>query len=180
MQTNDPLISTYEAMRAAIRIVHGANFNVTDEMPDATIYELDLPAANIMLESSKLHKAFMREFVPHSMENNKNGTYTIATETARFDYFIQISFFAPTAGYAQKLSNEFLNYIELRNEVEIPNNKWGDKLTVLLQSAPDAPQGTSGLYWVNQHYKCIGKFITEDVVNAIDVANLRFRIGAFG
>ncbi len=172
----DPLVLAYEAIQMAIQTVHGKDFLIFDDLPDATEFKKQLPAANISNISSTIEKALMREFEPHKIKNNNNGTYTVATETLRFDYLMQVSFFAHKKGIVQKLSTEFIMYMEEKNELLLPDDFWNETMQIFLQSSPTAPHGEPDLYQCDQTWLCRGKLLTSEIVNSIDVTNLRFKI----
>ncbi len=174
-QLRDPLVLTYEALKHAIRQVHGEKFLVYDDIPVATELKKQLPAANLSYVSGVGEKAFMREFDPHTLKDNENGTFTVVTETLRFDYYIQVSFFATKKGLAQMLSNKFMAIIELENEILIPNDPWGETMQIMLESPPLPPRGEPDLYQCEQTWLCRGKLLTTEVVNAVDITNLRIR-----
>lgn len=172
----DPLILAYQAIKQAIRTVHGADFVVRDEMPSPIEFKKQLPAANITYVSGTVEKALMREYEPHGLINNEDGTYTVGTEAVRFDYLIQVSFFAPKPGIAQRLSTAFIAHVETDNEILIPNDKWGEVMQIYLSSPPLPPRGEPDLYQVDATYSCLGKLITEEIVSAIDVSKFKPKI----
>lgn len=172
----DPLVCTYQALAAAINSVHGNGFAILDGYPSPLEFKKSLPAAHIVQVGGTAEKALMREYVPHGIIDNGNGTFTIGTESVRFDYLIQVSFFADKSGIAQKLTNEFLAYIETINEIPIPNDKWGELMQITITAPPTPPRGEPDLYQCDATYRCRGKLITEEVVNAADVRNLKFKI----
>lgn len=57
----------------------------------------------------------MREWIPHKEIKNRDD-FTVATETLRLEYVIQISFFANRKGIAQRLSTKFIHYLEEKND----------------------------------------------------------------
>jgi hypothetical protein len=172
----DPLVGAYEALKSAIRTVHGQDFVVRDGDPDPTEFKKQLPAAHLYLVSGTSEKALMREYEPHGMIDNQDETFTVGTESVRFDYLIQVSFYAEKPGTVQRQSTEFMAYIETSNEVNIPNDKWGEVMQIFLSAPPRPPVGEPDLYQVDASYYCRGKLITEEVVNAIDVSKFKPKI----
>lgn len=174
----DPLVETYRALKNAIRVVHGSTFVVRDEKPSPVEFNLDsaepetqsLPAANISFVSGTSEKALMREYEPHGLIDNGDGTYTQGIEVLRFDYLIQVSFFAERQGTALRLATEFMAYIEKENRIPIPGDKWGEVVQIFAQGPPRPPRGETGLYQSDATYSCRGKLIVEETVNAIDVS----------
>ena len=184
---SDPLIETYKAIKAAVRTVHGIDFIVRDEQPDPTEFTLDpkdknkpvLPAANISYVSGTAEKALMREHEPHGLIDNGNGTFTVGTDALRFDYLIQVSFFAERQGTAQRLATEFMAYIETENEIPVPDDKWGETVQIFTKAPPIPPRGETGLYQSDLTFSCRGKLITEEIVSAIDVSKFKPKVNSF-
>ncbi|MCP1306487.1 hypothetical protein [Paenibacillus tyrfis] len=172
----DPLVSTYEALAAAMVKVHGKDFPVLDGDPDPTVFKKQLPAAHIVQVSGTVEKALMREYEPHGLINNGDGTYTVGTESCRFDYLIQVSFYGAKPGIAQRLSTAFMAYVEMDNELVIPGDKWGESMQIFLEAPPMPPRGEPDLYQCDATYRCRGKLITEERVQSIDVSKLKFKI----
>jgi hypothetical protein len=180
----DPLVATYKAIHDAIKTVHGTAFTVRDEQPDPTEFTIGqtktvkeiLPAANISYVSGTSEKALMREHEPHGILNNFDGTFTVGTEALRFDYMIQVSFYAERQGTALRLATEFMAYIESENEIPIPEDKWETSMQVFTEGPPVPPRGEKGLYQSDLTLSCRGKLITEEVVSAIDVSNFKPKI----
>lgn len=183
----DPLVGIYEALRKAIRAVHGGNFVVRDEKPNPVEFKLDsgqsqtqpLPAANISFVSGTSEKALMREHEPHGLINNGNGTYTAGTEVLRFDYLIQVSFFAERQGTALRLATEFMAYTETENRIPIPGDKWGESVQIFAEGPPRPPRGETDLYQSDATYSCRGKLIAEETVNAVDVSLFKPKVKNF-
>lgn len=173
----DPLVETYKAIKAVIRVVHGSNFNVRDEEPNPIEFKVELPAANMTYISGTSEKALMREYEPHGLIDNGNGTFTVGTEVVRFDYLIQVSFFAERQGTALRLATEFLAAIEKENQIVIPGDKWKEVVQIFAGGPPLPPRGQTGLYQCDTTYSCRGKLIIEETVNAIDLANFKPRLG---
>jgi hypothetical protein len=172
----DPLVCAYQALQATIKSVHGAGFAVLDGDPDPTVFKKVLPAVHIEQVSAKAEKALMREYEPHGLIDNGNGTFTVGTESIRFDYLIQVSFYADKPGTAQRLTTEFMAHIEIENEIVIPNDIWGEVMEIFITAAPMPPRGEPDLYQCDATYRCIGKLITESIVRKIDISHLKFRI----
>ncbi|MCI1696470.1 hypothetical protein [Aneurinibacillus aneurinilyticus] len=172
----DPLLPAYKAIRAAIEHVHGTDFPVLDAIPPPAEFKKQIPAANITYISGTLEKALMREHEPHAMKLNHDGTYTVATESSRFDYLLQVSFFAERPGIAQKLSNEFMAYIETENDIPIPNDKWEKSIEIFLTAPPLPPRGEPDVYQVDATYRCRGKLLTESIANAINSSNFKPKV----
>jgi hypothetical protein len=172
----DPLLAAYKAIGAAIAHVHGVDFPVLDAIPSPTEFKKQLPAANITYVSGTSEKALMREHEPHAMKQNPDGTYTVATESNRFDYLLQVSFFAERPGTAQRLSTEFMGYIETVNDIPIPDDPWEESMEIFLVAPPLPPRGEPDVYQVDATYRCRGKLLTESIVNAIDLANFKPKI----
>lgn len=172
----DPLICAYKAIGKAIQTVHGEQFRVLDEIPNPIEFKKVLPAANITYVSGTVEKALMREYEPHGMIKNANGTYTAGTEAVRFDYMIQVSFFANKPGIAQRLSTAFMAYVETENEIPVPDDKWNEIMQIFLAAPPLPARGMTDLYQVDATYTCRGRLITEEVVNAIDVSKFKPKI----
>ena len=118
----DPLVLVYETLKKAIKTVHGQDFLVLDDFPTADSYrKQNKNAANISFVSASSEKGLMREFIPHKVVKNENDNkFTVATETLRMEYVIQISFFADRKGIAQQLSTKFINYLERKNALKYP------------------------------------------------------------
>lgn len=170
----DPLVSVYTALENAIKTVHGSGFLVTDGIPNPIeTKKRVLPAVNITHVSGTSEKSLMREHEPHGVISNGNGTFTVGTEAVRFEYLIQVSFFAERPSQAQQLSTKFLAYIETENEIVIPEDKWGDPVQIFIASPPIPPRGEPNLYQVDATYQCTGKLIVEEQVNAIDVSKFK-------
>lgn len=174
----DPLVLAYEALKMAIKSVHGMDFAVYDDLPDATEFRKRLPAASISYISGGGEKAFMREFTPHAIKKNA-GTFNVATETTRFEYLIQVSFFDDKKGKAQTLSTAFYTSMEIENEIPLPDDPWGETMQIFLESPPFPPRGKPDLYQCDQTWRCRGKLLTTEVVNAVDVRGFRIRIGGY-
>lgn len=172
----DPLVLAYEAIKAAIREVHGEAFAVFDDAPDATKLKKQLPAASISYISGSSEKAFMREFEPHAIKKNKGGTFTVATETLRFEYYIQVSFFSHEKGLAQRLSTQFYTKTEQENEIPLLDEPWNETMQIFLESPPLPPRGEPDLYQCDQTWACRGRLLTTEVVNAVDVRKLKLKI----
>lgn len=177
MSVRDPLICTYKAIQEAIRHVHGQNFEIRDDTPNPIEFKKILPAANISYVSGKAEKALMREYEPHGIKKNPDGTFTVGTESVRFDYLIQVSFFANKPGIAQRMSTNFMAYIETENEIPIPDDDWEKTMDIFLASPPLPPRGEPDLYQVDATYQCTGKLITETVVNAVDISKFKPKVG---
>ncbi len=173
----DPLVLIYETLKDIIKKVHGKDFLVFDEFPTSVEFKKqNKNAANISYVSGSCEKGLMREYIPHKAEKNKDGTYTVATETLRMDYCIQISFFANKKGIAQKLSTDFASYLESKNEIKLINDKWGEISDIFLAYPIPPPEGEANLYQVNQTWRIRGKLLTDSVVSSIDVKNFRINI----
>ena len=125
----DPLVLVYETLKKAIKTVHGQDFLVLDDFPTADSYrKQNKNAANISFVSASSEKGLMREFIPHKVVKNENDNkFTVATETLRMEYVIQISFFADRKGIAQQLSTKFINYLERKNALKLEGDKWMEK-----------------------------------------------------
>ncbi len=158
----DPLVLVYEILKKAIKQVHGQDFLVLDDFPTADSYrKQNRNAANISFVSSSREKGLMREFIPHKiMKNENDNQYSVATETLRLEYVIQISFFANKKGIAQQLSSKFIAYLEEKNELELENDKWQESMNVFLLSPPAPPEGDTDLWQVNQTWQCSAKLLT--------------------
>jgi hypothetical protein len=118
----------------------------------------------------------MREYEPHGILDNLNGTFTVGIESLRFDYMIQVSFYAERKGTALRLATEFMAYVERENEIPIPEDKWETSMQVFTEGPPTPPRGEKGLYQSDLTLSCRGKLIIEDVVSAIDVSNFKPQI----
>jgi hypothetical protein len=176
MAMRDPLVEAYKAIKAAIRGVHGAAFNVRDEEPNPVEFKALLPGANIFYVSGTAEKALMREYEPHGLIDNNDGTFTVGTEVLRFDYLIQVSFFAERQGTTLRLATEFLAAIEKENEIPIPGDKWGEIMQIFGEGPPIPPRGEIGLYQSDLTFTCRGKLIIEDIVNVIDVSQFKPKV----
>ncbi|OXM84605.1 hypothetical protein [Paenibacillus rigui] len=172
----DPLVSVYQSLYAAITHVHGSDFMIYDGTPDPSEFFKKLPAAHIIYVSGTAEKALMREYEPHGLIDNGDGTFTVGTESCRFDYLIQVSFFGIKPGIAQQLSTRFLAFVEMDNELLIPDDKWGEIMQVFITGPPTPPRGEPDLYQCDATYRCRGKLITEEEVAKIDITNLKFKI----
>ncbi|WP_027416211.1 hypothetical protein [Aneurinibacillus terranovensis] len=172
----DPLTLAYQSIQAAILHVHGDSFVVRDEMPNPSEFQKILPAAHIQYVSGTAEKALMREYEPHGIIDNQDGTFTVGTESVRFDYLIQVSFFAVRPGVAQQLSTAFMSYIEQVNEIPIPNDRWEKLMQIFLTAPPLPPRGEPDVYQVDATYRCRGKLITEEIVNAVDISKFKPQI----
>lgn len=173
----DPLVLVYETLKRAIREVHGEQFLVFDDFPNADEFrKTKQNAANISYVSGSNEKGLLREFVPHALKKNEDRTYTVVTETVRMEYMMQVSFFASKKGIAQKLSNEFVTYWEQKNEVDFYNDPWKETMQMFLLYPPLPPRGDTDLWQCDQTWKCSGKLLTESIVSEIDVRNCKFRI----
>lgn len=173
----DPLVLTYETLKQIIKIVHGKDFLVFDEFPNADEFTKENKnAANISYVSGNLEKGLMREFIPHSLKRKDNLTYDVITETTRFNYIMQVSFFANKKGVAQRLSNEFMQYLEVKNEFELYNDPYKEVMQVFLTEPPYPPRGDSDLWQCDQTWKCRGKLLTVSKASEIDIKNFKLKI----
>lgn len=175
---SDPLVCVYQALEAAIHQVNGTDFAIYDGIPDPTEFSKQLPAAHIIQVSGTAEKALMREYEPHGLIDNGEGTFTVGTELCRFDYLIQVSFYGAKPGIAQQLSTAFMAFVESDNELVIPGDKWSESMQIFLSAPPTPPRGEPDLYQVDATYRCRGKLITEEKVQAIDVTDLKFKISS--
>ncbi|UED70692.1 hypothetical protein [Brevibacillus sp. HD3.3A] len=173
----DPLECAYKAIQAAIRNVHGSDFAVRYDMPNPIQFKKVIPAANISFVGGTAEKGLMREYEPHGIIRNTDGTYTVGTESVRFEYLIQVSFFADKPGKAQQLSTAFMAAIEVENEIPIPGDKWGEIVQIFSSAPPPPPRGAPDLYQVDATYQCTGKLITEQVVSAVDISKFKPKVG---
>ncbi len=169
----DPLVLVYETLKKAIQTVHGQDFLVMDDFPTADSFrKQNRNAANISFVSASSEKGLMREFIPHQTIKNKNdNNFTVATETLRLEYVIQISFFANRKGIAQQLSTKFINYLEEKNELQLVGDKWAENMNVFLLYPPAPPEGDTDLWQVNQTWQCSAKLLTEKVVDKVEQMN---------
>lgn len=173
----DPLVLVYETLKKAIKDVHGEGFQVFDDFPTEDEFRKENKnAAHISFISGSVEKGLLREYVPHKMSKNEDGTYTVATETCRMDYIMQVSFFASKKGIAQRMSTEFTSYIEERNELPLFNDQWKETMSIFLLSPPPPPHGDVDLWQCDQTWKCSGKLLTQSNVNAIDLKKFKFKI----
>lgn len=169
----DPLVLVYETLKKAIKTVHGQDFLVLDDFPTADSYrKQNKNAANISFVSANSEKGLMREFVPHKIVKNGNDNqFTVATETLRMEYVIQISFFANKKGIAQMLSTKFINYLERENTLKLEGDKWLESMDIFLMYPPAPPEGDTDLWQVNQTWQCSAKLLTEEVVDTVEQMN---------
>lgn len=180
----NPLVLVYKSIANTITMCHGNDIFITDEQPntfdtslnDEENNKFNLPGANISYVSGNSEKALMREYEPHGVINNLNGTYTIGTEALRYNYLIQVSFFAKNPGTAFRLASEFVAHIEKDNEIPI-EDKWESSMTIFTKSPPIPPRGEGGLYQSDITFSCEGKLIIEEIVNSIDIQNFKPKIG---
>lgn len=169
----DPLVLVYETLKKAIKTVHGQDFLVLDDFPTADSYrKQNKNAANISFVSASSEKGLMREFIPHKVVKNENDNkFTVATETLRMEYVIQISFFADRKGIAQQLSTKFINYLERKNALKLEGDKWMENIDIFLMYPPAPPEGDTDLWQVNQTWQCSAKLLTEEVVDTVEQMN---------
>ena len=169
----DPLVLVYETLKKAIKTVHGQDFLVFDDFPTADSYrKQNRNAANISFVSASSEKGLMREFVPHKVvKNESDNKFTVATETLRMEYVIQISFFADRKGLAQQLSTKFINYLERKNALKLEGDKWMENIDIFLMYPPAPPEGDTDLWQVNQTWQCSAKLLTEEVVDTVEQMN---------
>ena len=169
----DPLVLVYETLKKAIQTVHGQDFLVFDDFPTADSFrKQNRNAANISFISASSEKGLMREFVPHKTAKNKNDNkFTVATETLRMEYIIQISFFANRKGIAQVLSTKFIHYLEQKNELKLEGDTWQESMDIFLMYPPAPPEGDTDLWQVNQTWQCSAKLLTEEVVDKVEQMN---------
>ena len=169
----DPLVLVYETLKKAIKTVHGQDFLVLDDFPTADSYrKQNRNAANISFVSASSEKGLMREFIPHKVVKNENDNkFTVATETLRMEYVIQISFFADRKGIAQQLSTKFINYLERKNALKLEGDKWMENIDIFLMYPPAPPEGDTDLWQVNQTWQCSAKLLTEEVVDKTEQMN---------
>lgn len=169
----DPLVLVYETLKKAIKTVHGQDFLVFDDFPTADSYrKQNKNAANISFVSASSEKGLMREFIPHKVVKNENDNkFTVATETLRMEYVIQISFFADRKGIAQQLSTKFINYLERKNALKLEGDKWMENIDIFLMYPPAPPEGDTDLWQVNQTWQCSAKLLTEEVVDTVEQMN---------
>lgn len=174
----DPLVLVYETLKKAIKTVHGQDFLVLDDFPTADSYrKQNRNAANISFVSASSEKGLMREFIPHkTMKNENDNNFTVATETLRLEYVIQISFFANRKGIAQQLSTKFINYLERENELKLEGDKWAESMNIFLLYPPAPPEGDTDLWQVNQTWQCSAKLLTEEVVDEVEQMNFKKKI----
>ena len=144
-----------------------------DDFPTADSYrKQNKNAANISFVSASSEKGLMREFVPHKVvKNDNNNQFTVATETLRMEYVIQISFFADRKGIAQQLSTKFINYLERKNALKLEGDKWMENIDIFLMYPPAPPEGDTDLWQVNQTWQCSAKLLTEEVVDTVKQMN---------
>lgn len=174
----DPLVLVYETLKKAIKTVHGQDFLVLDDFPTADSYrKQNRNAANISFVSASSEKGLMREFIPHKVVKNENDNkFTVATETLRMEYVIQISFFADRKGIAQQLSTKFINYLERKNALKLEGDKWMENIDIFLMYPPAPPEGDTDLWQVNQTWQCSAKLLTEEVVDKTEQMNFTGKI----
>ena len=172
-KVRDPLVLVYETLKKAIKTVHGQDFLVLDDFPTADSYrKQNRNAANISFVSASSEKGLMREFIPHKVVKNENDNkFTVATETLRMEYVIQISFFADRKGIAQQLSTKFINYLERKNALKLEGDKWMENIDIFLMYPPAPPEGDTDLWQVNQTWQCSAKLLTEEVVDTVEQMN---------
>ena len=174
----DPLVLVYETLKKAIKTVHGQDFLVFDDFPTADSYrKQNKNAANISFVSASSEKGLMREFIPHKVvKNESDNKFTVATETLRMEYVIQISFFADRKGIAQQLSTKFINYLERKNALKLEGDKWLENIDIFLMYPPAPPEGDTDLWQVNQTWQCSAKLLTEEVVDKVKQMNFTGKI----
>ena len=174
----DPLVLVYETLKKAIKTVHGQDFLVFDDFPTADSYrKQNKNAANISFVSASSEKGLMREFIPHKVVKNENDNkFTVATETLRMEYVIQISFFADRKGIAQQLSTKFINYLERKNALKLEGDKWMENIDIFLMYPPAPPEGDTDLWQVNQTWQCSAKLLTEEIVDKVEQMNFTGKI----
>ena len=174
----DPLVLVYETLKKAIKTVHGQDFLVLDDFPTADSYrKQNKNAANISFVSASSEKGLMREFIPHKVVKNENDNkFTVATETLRMEYVIQISFFADRKGIAQQLSTKFINYLERENTLKLEGDKWLESMDIFLMYPPAPPEGDTDLWQVNQTWQCSAKLLTEEIVDKTEQMNFTGKI----
>lgn len=165
----DPLVLLYETLKKAMQRVYGEDFLVLDDFPMADRFRKEKRnAANISFLSASSEKGLMREWIPHKEKINEDGTtITVATETLRVEYIIQISFFAEKKAVAQWLSTKWIQYLEEKNELELEGDIWQESMNVFLLYPPPPPDGDMDLWQVNQTWQCSGKLLTEKVVEKV-------------
>lgn len=181
MSLRDPLILAYKAIIQAIQTVHGA-IPVFDGDPNPAEFKKALlgdnsgteqliKVAHIFKVGGSSEKGLMREYNPHGLIDNHDGTWTEGTESLRMDYLIQVSFYGNRPGIAEQLSNDFMGYIEAVNEIPLPDDKWNETMYIFTEGTPTPPVGDPDLYVVHATYRCRGKLITERQVGTFDVQN---------
>ena len=177
-KVRDPLVLVYETLKQAIKTVHGQDFLVLDDFPTADSYrKQNRNAANISFISASSEKGLMREFIPHKVvKNDNNNQFTVATETLRIEYVIQISFFANKKGIAQMLSTKFINYLERENTLKLEGDKWLENMDIFLMYPPAPPEGDTDLWQVNQTWQCSANLLTEEIVDKTEQMNFTGKI----
>lgn len=177
-KVRDPLVLVYETLKKAIKTVHGQDFLVFDDFPTADSYrKQNKNAANISFVSASSEKGLMREFIPHKVvKNESDNKFTVATETLRMEYVIQISFFADRKGIAQQLSTKFINYLERKNALKLEGDKWLENIDIFLMYPPAPPEGDTDLWQVNQTWQCSAKLLTEEVVDKTEQMNFTGKV----
>ena len=177
-KVRDPLVLVYETLKKAIKTVHGQDFLVLDDFPTADSYrKQNRNAANISFVSASSEKGLMREFTPHKIVKNDNDNqFTVATETLRLEYVLQISFFADRKGIAQQLSTKFINYLERKNALKLEGDKWLENIDIFLMYPPAPPEGDTDLWQVNQTWQCSAKLLTEEIVDKTEQMNFTGKI----
>lgn len=177
-KVRDPLVLVYETLKKAIKTVHGQDFLVLDDFPTADSYrKQNKNAANISFVSASSEKGLMREFIPHKVvKNESDNKFTVATETLRMEYVIQISFFADRKGIAQQLSTKFINYLERKNALKLEGDKWMENIDIFLMYPPAPPEGDTDLWQVNQTWQCSAKLLTEEIVDKTEQMNFTGKV----
>ena len=177
-KVRDPLVLVYETLKKAIKTVHGQDVLVLDDFPTADSYrKQNKNAANISFVSASSEKGLMREFIPHKVvKNESDNKFTVATETLRMEYVIQISFFADRKGIAQQLSTKFINYLERKNALKLEGDKWMENIDIFLMYPPAPPEGDTDLWQVNQTWQCSAKLLTEEIVDKTEQMNFTGKI----
>jgi hypothetical protein len=181
MSLRDPLVLAYKALTQAIQNTLGTDIHVFDGTPNPTEFkkallgdnsgtEQQIKAAHLFKVGGSSEKGLMREYIPHGIIDNLDGTFTEGTESIRMDYLIQVSFYANRPGIAEQLNNDFMGYIESNNEISLPGDKWNEQMYIFLEGTPTPPTGEPDVYVVHSTYRCRGKLITEKIVNSIDVS----------
>lgn len=176
----DPLLLAYKAVQKAVKKVNGNNFIVRDAYPNPSEAKKSVPMACIQVVSGSTKKSIMSDYETHDMKKLPDGKWLVCRENLRFYYLLKVTFFDEKLNNVQKLSSDFLAFIEKsENYIDLPDDNWNEKMLIYIEEPPLPPSGEQNLYKVEQSWRCRGKLLIDEVVPSIDVSKIKFKVQNF-